>query len=82
MTLDEWRRVTAVNLDGAFLGVRSALRTMIPKKSGNIVLIASASGIKAAAGASASRERYAPTMQVVSSGQTASIVSRPRNRRS
>ena len=51
MTLDEWRRVMAVNLDGAFLGVRSALRTMIPKKSGNIVLIASASGIKAAAGA-------------------------------
>jgi 3(or 17)beta-hydroxysteroid dehydrogenase len=53
MSLEDWRRVMAVNLDGAFLGVRSALRTMIPQKSGSIVLIASASGIKAAAGASA-----------------------------
>ena len=53
MSLEDWRRVMAVNLDGAFLGVRSALRTMIPKSSGSIVLIASASGIKAAAGASA-----------------------------
>ena len=43
----------AVNLDGAFLGIRSALRTMIPKKKGSIVLIASASGIKALCGASA-----------------------------
>lgn len=53
MTLSEWRRVMAVNLDGAFLGVRNALRIMIPRKNGTIVLIASASGIKAAAGASA-----------------------------
>jgi len=53
MNLDEWRRVMAVNLDGAFLGIRSALQFMIPQKSGSIVLIASASGIKAAAGASA-----------------------------
>ncbi len=53
MSLDDWRRVIAVNLDGAFLGVRTALRTMIPRKNGSIVLIASASGIKAAAGASA-----------------------------
>jgi len=53
MSLEDWRRVMAVNLDGAFLGVRSALRAMIPKKNGSIVLIASASGIKAAAGASA-----------------------------
>jgi NAD(P)-dependent dehydrogenase (short-subunit alcohol dehydrogenase family) len=53
MSFDDWRGVMAVNLDGAFLGVRSALRRMIPKKRGSIVLIASASGIKAAAGASA-----------------------------
>ncbi len=53
MSLEEWRRVMAVNLDGAFLGIRSALRRMIPKKKGSIVLIASASGIKASAGASA-----------------------------
>ena len=53
MTLDEWRRVMAVNLDGAFLGVSCALRSMVPQNGGSIVLIASASGIKAAAGASA-----------------------------
>lgn len=53
MSLDEWRRVMAINLDGAFLGVRAALRKMIPQDSGSIVLVASASGIKAAAGASA-----------------------------
>ena len=53
MTLEEWRGVMSVNLDGAFLGVRSALRNMIPHSGGSIVLIASASGIKAAAGASA-----------------------------
>jgi NAD(P)-dependent dehydrogenase (short-subunit alcohol dehydrogenase family) len=53
MSLEEWRRVMAVNLDGAFLGIRSALGAMIPKKNGSIVLIASASGIKASAGASA-----------------------------
>lgn len=53
MTMNEWRHVMAVNLDGAFLGVRSALRKMIPRQGGSIVLIASASGIRAAAGASA-----------------------------
>ncbi len=53
MSLEDWRRVMAVNLDGAFLGVRGALRKMVPQKRGSIVLIASASGIKAAPGASA-----------------------------
>jgi len=53
MVVEEWRRVISVNLDGAFLGVRGALRKMLPHKAGSIVLIASASGIKAAAGASA-----------------------------
>jgi NAD(P)-dependent dehydrogenase (short-subunit alcohol dehydrogenase family) len=32
MSLEEWRRVMAVNLDGAFLGIRSTLRTMIPRR--------------------------------------------------
>ena len=53
MSLADWRRVLAVNLDGAFLGVRSALGKMIPHKCGSIVLIASASGTRAAAGANA-----------------------------
>jgi 2-keto-3-deoxy-L-fuconate dehydrogenase len=50
-TLADWRRVQAVNLDGAFLGVRMALRKM--SKGGSIVLIGSASGKKAVASAGA-----------------------------
>ncbi|MBZ2178805.1 MAG: SDR family oxidoreductase [Acidobacteria bacterium] len=50
-SLDEWRRVQSVNLDGAFLGVRMALRKM--SKGGLIVLIGSASGKRAVAGTGA-----------------------------
>ena len=50
-SLADWRRVMAVNLDGAFLGVRAALRKMQPGSA--IVLIGSASGTKAVAGAAA-----------------------------
>lgn len=49
--LEDWRRVMAVNLDGAFLGVRAALRKMQPGSA--IVLIGSASGTKAVSGAAA-----------------------------
>lgn len=49
-SFEDWRRVMAVNLDGVFLGTRHALRAM---KQGSIVNVSSASGIKAAAGASA-----------------------------
>ncbi|MBL8291865.1 MAG: SDR family NAD(P)-dependent oxidoreductase, partial [Bryobacterales bacterium] len=42
MALDDWRRVLSVNLDGAFLAVKHALRVMIPKRSGSIILISSA----------------------------------------
>ena len=50
-TFADWRRVMAINLDGAFLGVRAALRKMQPGSA--IVLIGSASGTKAVAGAAA-----------------------------
>ncbi len=50
-SLEEWRRVMAVNLDGAFLGVRAALKKMAP--GGVIVMIGSASGTKAVSGAAA-----------------------------
>jgi NAD(P)-dependent dehydrogenase (short-subunit alcohol dehydrogenase family) len=50
-TLADWRRVQAVNLDGAFLGVRMGLRKM--KAGSSIVLLGSASGKKAVAGAGA-----------------------------
>lgn len=48
--LADWRRVLAVNLDGAFLGTKHAIRAM-RAVGGSIVHVASASGIRAAAGA-------------------------------
>jgi NAD(P)-dependent dehydrogenase (short-subunit alcohol dehydrogenase family) len=53
MTLDEWRRVHAVNLDGVFLGTRAAIKTMRRTGGGSILNVASASGLKASPGASA-----------------------------
>jgi len=53
MTLDEWRRIQAVNLDGVFLGTRAAIRAMRPQGSGSIVNLASTAGIKALPGAAA-----------------------------
>jgi len=50
-SLDDWRSVMHVNLDGAFLSVKFGARAM--PGGGAIVLVGSASGIKAAAGASA-----------------------------
>jgi NAD(P)-dependent dehydrogenase (short-subunit alcohol dehydrogenase family) len=53
MTLSEWRRVMAVNLDGVFLGTKQAVRAMRRGRGGSIVILSSASGLKAAPGASA-----------------------------
>ncbi|HSJ13015.1 MAG TPA: SDR family NAD(P)-dependent oxidoreductase [Longimicrobiales bacterium] len=53
MTLEEWRHVHAVNLDGVFLGTKHAVRAMKAGGGGSIVIVASASGIRASAGASA-----------------------------
>jgi Short-chain alcohol dehydrogenase of unknown specificity len=53
MTLDEWRKLMAVNLDGVFLGTQQAIRVMRQAGGGSIINVASASGIKASAGASA-----------------------------
>jgi NAD(P)-dependent dehydrogenase (short-subunit alcohol dehydrogenase family) len=52
MPLADWRRVLAVNLDGAFLGTKHAVRAM-RATGGSIVHVSSASGIKAAGGAAA-----------------------------
>ena len=51
-SLAEWRRVLAVNLDGAFLATRTGIRAMAPT-GGAIVLVGSASGTRPAAGAAA-----------------------------
>lgn len=48
----EWRRILSVNLDGAFLTLRAAMRAMAGR-GGSIVLTASAAGVKAEPGGAA-----------------------------
>ncbi|MGB3167429.1 MAG: SDR family oxidoreductase [Alteraurantiacibacter sp.] len=50
-TLDNWKRVTAVNYDGAFLSLRTAMRQAA--EGASIVLTASVTGVKAEAGIAA-----------------------------
>ena len=52
-TLDEWRRVLEVNLDGVFLGTKHAMVAMRSRGSGSIINVASVSGINAFPQASA-----------------------------
>lgn len=52
-TLDEWRRVHRVNLDGVFLGCKYAIRAMRPRRSGSIINISSRSGLVGIPGAAA-----------------------------
>lgn len=53
MTLDEWHKVLAVNLDSVFLGTKHGLLLMQQSGEGSIINLSSASGIKASPGASA-----------------------------
>ena len=43
-TLDDWRRVMAVNLEGTFLGVKHGIRAM-KERGGSIINVSSAGGI-------------------------------------
>lgn len=52
LAFDEWRRILSVNLDGAFLTLRAAMRAM-KGRGGSIVLTASAAGVKAEPGIAA-----------------------------
>ncbi|MDP5280155.1 SDR family NAD(P)-dependent oxidoreductase [Sphingomonas sp. DG1-23] len=52
MSFDAWRHILSVNLDGAFLTLRAAMRAM-KGRGGSIVLTASAAGVKAEAGVAA-----------------------------
>lgn len=45
MSLESWRSLMAVNLDGVFLGTRHAIRAMKTQGGGSIVNVASVSGI-------------------------------------
>lgn len=53
MNLAQWRQVMAVNLDGVFLGTKYGIIAMKQGKGGSIINVSSASGLKAAPGASA-----------------------------
>ena len=48
-TLEEWRRLMAVNLDGTFLGCKHAIRVMKERGNGSIVNMSSVAGIVGAA---------------------------------
>lgn len=50
MSSDEWRDVLGTNLDSSFYCIRAALQTMMSRKGGQIVNVASVSGIRAQAG--------------------------------
>lgn len=52
-TLEEWRRVHRVNLDGTFLGCRAAIRAMRPAGKGSIINMSSRSGLVGIPGACA-----------------------------
>jgi NAD(P)-dependent dehydrogenase (short-subunit alcohol dehydrogenase family) len=49
MTLDKWNQTLAVTLTGTMLCSREVLKTMIPRRSGNIINIGSLAGISGAA---------------------------------
>ena len=51
LDFSEWRRTLSVNLDGTFLSLRTALRSM--RKGGSIVLVGSTAGIKPEVGTAA-----------------------------
>jgi NAD(P)-dependent dehydrogenase (short-subunit alcohol dehydrogenase family) len=52
MSLDDWRRQTAINLDGVFLSVKHCLPAMRRSGGGSIILMSSLAGLRGAAGLS------------------------------
>lgn len=49
MSLSDWQRQQAINLDGVFLGVRAAIPAMIESGSGSIINMSSVAGLKGSA---------------------------------
>lgn len=65
LDLADWRRTLSVNLDGAMLTLRAAMRAMIAYgRGGAIVVTASISGIKAEAGTAAYGASKAGALQL------------------
>ena len=46
MSLADWQRQQAINLDGVFLGVRAAIPAMIESGSGSVINMSSVAGLK------------------------------------
>ena len=59
---EDWRRIISVNLDGAFLTLREAMRAM--PEGGSIILLSSVSGLKPTAGAAAYATSKAALIQL------------------
>ncbi|MBS0546473.1 MAG: glucose 1-dehydrogenase [Proteobacteria bacterium] len=53
MTLADWQKQQAINLDGVFLSVRSAIPAMKKRGGGSIVLMSSIAGLRGAPGLAA-----------------------------
>jgi len=62
LEFEEWRRILSVNLDGAFLTLRSALRNIV--HGGSIVVVASAAGVKPEPGIAAYAASKAGVIQL------------------
>jgi NAD(P)-dependent dehydrogenase (short-subunit alcohol dehydrogenase family) len=65
MELTDWRRVMSVNLDGAFLTLRTAMRLMRAQRGGSIVVTASAAALKAEPGVGAYAASKAGLLQLM-----------------
>jgi NAD(P)-dependent dehydrogenase (short-subunit alcohol dehydrogenase family) len=52
MSLEDWRRQTAINLDGVFLSVKHCLPAMRRTGAGSIIMMSSLAGLRGAAGLS------------------------------
>ncbi len=50
MTLSDWRKQTAINLDGVFLSVKYCLPLMRKQGGGSIIMMSSLAGLRGAAG--------------------------------
>jgi len=52
MSLEDWRRQTAINLDGVFLSVKHCLPAMRKSGGGSVIMMSSLAGLRGAAGLS------------------------------
>jgi NAD(P)-dependent dehydrogenase (short-subunit alcohol dehydrogenase family) len=50
MTLEAWRRQTAINLDGVFLSVKHSIPAMMKSGGGSIIITSSVAGLRGAPG--------------------------------